>query len=212
MVELVAVLDTTKRLITNDLGVATLTQDSTVAGLRIDNGPTLERRGYAARGKLRERSWQMPTALAFSIRAFFDVVYHRGDVPSDRIFDCHVFAAYVLGISQNITRTPDEGPAPYELKPEVTPTIITQPLVGYELVRTKGKLAPGVPDGFHVQGVHSFIALPRRYGVVPESMGVTGVGGSLVVARTSTYPTIYSGHEFHRILGPAPKSTDTLAT
>lgn len=192
MAEFVAVLDKKDRFSVDPaLDRFVVTSDSTVVGVRVDDGSTLTHADYRPLGKPYERCWRMPDELAFATEAFFDAVYANPRV--EGVVDCHAYVAYALGLTPNMARSSvHERPLPYRLKPNPVPSIAMLAWKGYLLERIKEPV-PG--------GVHSLIAMPRRNGVIPECIGVTGVGGNMVVAKTRTLPHVYAGQQFHRILG-----------
>lgn len=195
MAELVATLDKQERPFINDVDQYTVENNLVVVGLRVNDGSTLTATNLEVRGKPHERSWKnVPDDLAFAAEAFYRVMFVDREIPQGHFYDCQAFCNYVLGYSEYPTRrSADDLPAlagqrlatfPFEMRP----------WVGYALLRNKAPASRISP-----KHVHSIIALPRRYGVFPESLGVTGDGGYMVVARTANLPKQYYGQRFYEL-------------
>jgi hypothetical protein len=195
MAEFVAVLDKHERQIKNDLGESVKLTDSTVVGLRINDGPTHTMPSYEAQGKLHERSWAMPDDLAFTTEDFFKTILRDKQIPDGHIYDCHQYYNYATHLTQDMTRSQDVKTQRIVREKLATFPSEMKPWAGYALLRTRG-LKPA-----EFINVHSLIALPKRHGIVPESMAVAGIGRNLVVANTNTLPRVYSGQKFYRIVG-----------
>lgn len=203
MAEFIAVLDRHERRIVNDLDQVVNITDSTVVGLRVNDGPTVTSNSKNTRpvGKTYERMWRMPDDLAFATEAFYRAVYCEQSVPQGHIYDCHSYLDYVLRYLPSMTRPEGEDASGMvRSKLAVFPSEM-KPWVGYTLFRTKGLDAPG-----DIAGVHSFLALPRRYGILLESLSVAGIYGPMVVARPNSFRRIYGGQKFHQIFGLVDKN------
>lgn len=195
MAEFVAVLDTHERRVTNGFNQLITVTDSTVIGLRVNDGPTLTPPNVQRSGRVSERLWDMPDTLAFATQAFYAAIQCQGqDIPNGHIYDCHAYHDFAFGLSKNMTRSGVDGSLA-ELQRERLATfpLEMKPWEGYILTRDMGNKKRG--------RVHSFIALPRKYLVLPECLGVAGKDGPLTVSRTSLQPRLYGGDKFYRVTG-----------
>jgi len=174
---------------------------SVILGVRVDNGQTvMDSNPESKQGKVYERHWGgMPDDLAFATEAFYTAIFKERQIPNGHYYECHVYQRFALGYSKSPTLQKGTQVAPVDPTELPTPPILVGPYRGFGLYRH-----PRADKQVSVGWVHSLISLPHRTFrslLNPESIGVEGVDGKMIISDIGCLSKVYDADGLYRVRG-----------